>query len=706
MPPAPLLRRIVRRFFPSSLLLVSLVLAVPALAFAQRTLPGTQFSAAHTVYDQTKGVAIATGGARLAYQGAVLEADEIVYNDRLHQAVARGNVRVRQEARLVFADVAVYNLRDQSFELSNVRLGEKRAYLSARSAQGNPKAMTLTDATFVYDRPGPFAPTLRAATLRYEEGEAIRAERVRLGIGLFQPIVLPSFTQNLGDAPAKELTLNGGYRSTLGLFALVGYQAPIRPGLRLGADLGLYSNRGVMIGPAGSYTFGDAAQGGSGTLRSGYIHDNGDRLDDLLGRPVPKDRGFVRWEHRQRVNERLTLAGEINYWSDSEVVRDFRSRDFNRMQTPDSFLEAAYAADNLSVSLFSRLHPNRYHEVQQRLPEVRFDLLPSPLLAGVQQRAQASVAVLREDAPLGPTTRSDRYDAYYGLTRAFTPREWLAFQALAGGRVTHYARPLGGRNDYTRTLGELGFDAELRASGLYAYKNERWGIDGLRHLVTPRLSYRYIPGGDKGRAYIPPIDRRAFTTYLEPFGLGDQRNLDDLRKTNTVRLALDNRLQTRDTTHGSRDLVALNLAADLRFAKADGERDFSAVHAELRLTPANWLEFEVYQSIDPYEGDLREFNTGLTLRDGNVHAARLSTHYLRGEIEEYILDYSYRFNEGWQALAELHYDRRQDRFVERTFGVRQTVGNLWWVQYSVSYFRGLRRESSFRFNVEVELATF
>jgi LPS-assembly protein len=699
-----LLPRIVFRFL---LTLLVLTLGLPHLATAQRFLPGTEFRADETVYDFATGVATAKGNVRLAYQGAVLEAEEMVYNDRLHQAVARGEVRVRHGARLMLASVAVYNLQEERFELTDLKFGQGKAYFTAARAEGTPARMTLTNAMFVYDKPGPFAPTLRAASLEFVEGEEIRAERVRIGIGMFQPFALPSFTRPLGGAPAKELTLNGGYRSTLGLHATIGYLLPIRANIRAGAELGLYSNRGVLIGPAATYSFGDDDRGGRGTLRSGYIHDNGDRFEDILGRPVPKDRGFVRWEHQQRLSPRTTLFGEVNYWSDSEVTRDFRSREFNRVQTPDSFLEAVYAADNYSLSLFSRLHPNRYHRVQQRLPELRFDLLPTPLAGGIHQRAQAGVALLREDDPFDePTLRSDRYDAYYGLTRTFTPRDWFSFQALAGGRVTHYARALGGRDDYTRTLGELGFDAELRASGLYAYRNERWGIDGLRHLITPRLGYRYIPQGDRGRPYIPSIDRRAFTTYLEPFGLGDQRNIDDLRKTNTLRIGLDNTLQTRDPAYGSRDLVSFNLAADLRFDKQPGERDFSAVHAELRLTPAPWLEFDIYQSLDPYDGKLGELNTGLILNDGDVHAVRLGTHYLRGEIEEYVLDYRYRFNEVWQALTELHYDRRQDRFVERTFGIRQTIGNLWWVQYEASYFRGLRRESSFRFRIEIELATF
>ena len=43
----------------------------------------------------------------------------------------------------------------------------------------------------------------------------------------------------------------------------------------------------------------------------------------------------------------------------------------------------------------------------------------------------------RLDAGL-PTLTTDRYDAYYSLTRPISPSEWLAFAPVAGGRVTHY----------------------------------------------------------------------------------------------------------------------------------------------------------------------------------------------------------------------------------------------------------------------------
>ena len=53
-----------------------------------------------------------------------------------------------------------------------------------------------------------------------------------------------------------------------------------------------------------------------------YINDGGDRSTDILGDPVPRDRSYLTWEHRQTYGEHFTFDGEFNYWSDSEILRE------------------------------------------------------------------------------------------------------------------------------------------------------------------------------------------------------------------------------------------------------------------------------------------------------------------------------------------------------------------------------------------------
>ena len=422
---------------------------------------------------------------------------------------------------------------------------------------------------------------------------------------------------------------------------------------------------------------------------------------------MPKNRGYAEWNHHQQITENLTLIGQLNYWRDSEIVRDFRPSEFFRVQQPDTFVESVYSSPNYLVSLFARFQPNTFHRVQQRLPELRFDLLPLALGNGFYERFNASVVALRDNPPGGgPTISSDRLDAYYALSRPIKPSEWLTFTPMAGARVTHYAHLQGPRSDYTRTLGEIGFDSEMRISGTYEYKNPRLKIDGLRHLLTPRLSYRYIPEAEKGARYIPAIDRRSFSTYLQPLGLGDTRNIDDLHSTNTLRLGFDNTLQTRDPVYGSRDLVVLNIANDFRFDRAPRERRMSEIHSELAIMPARWLELGIYQSFAPQDLTLREFNTGITVRDGQEWEAHFASNFLRGELNDYFLEGSRRLNEVFDGIIHLRYDARQERFNEQMYGIRHNIGNTWRIEYLITLYDGPRRESRFGFSVRVDALRF
>ncbi|MDR2675122.1 MAG: LPS-assembly protein LptD [Opitutaceae bacterium] len=709
--------------------ILALALAAQRLHAAPAGQPG--FNAGSLDTDPATGEYVGTGGARLDYQDALLTADEIRYHPRTRTATARGHVELTRAGQRAVAGEITCRLADGTFSATDIRLGGFPFYVSGEHAAGTPSEITLTNARLAYTEPGPLAPALNAGTLIYGPGRRIRTRDASLGLGPLPLLPLPRLDQPLG---ASAATLPGidarlGQRGNLGFFLGLGIEAPVLDGVKAGGAATFHTKRGLLIGPSATYDT-TALPGGraAGSLATGFIHDYGERLADVLGRPIQPDRGFIAWTHRQAITEKLSLFGELHYWSDSEVTRDFRPGEFYRLQHPDNFLEADYTGKNYVISLLARAQPNPFHAVQQRLPELRFDLLPVATGLGLYQRLQLSAAALTDDSPAAgvPAIDSHRLDGYYALERPVAFGDWGAFTPLIGGRLTHYADagPGGGGGGYTRALGEIGFDASLRANGVFDCKNEQWRIDGLRHLLTPRLSYRYIPRADKGRPRIPAIDDRTFTTYLQPPGLGDQRHIDDLRPANTLRIALDQTLQTRHPEYGSRDLATLNLAADLRFGRAaaaadddaagqdggrqaGGGRHLSDLQAEFALMPAGWLRFDLFTSLDSGAFALRELNTGLTLHDGEAWSLTLSNEYLRGQIEEYVGDFRYRFNEVWRGYLRLHYDARETRFNERTIGLIQNIANgLWTIRYGVTLYDGNTRESHFGFNINITLARF
>lgn len=662
-------------------------------------------------FDFGTGIGILKGHARLQNGPALLTADEITYNQKTGVAVAIGQVTLTRGPVRILTDKLTYDLAPGTFATGALRTGRYPFYISGSSATGNLKELSLQNAVVSYHEPGPWQPTVYTNTISYAPGQNIHATAPRLGLGGAQTLPLPKFQQNLNEPLASYLTFNGGFRKSLGAFGEMGLRIPVKDGVKVGGDIGFYTARGLMAGPSASYRGPNDGEDLRGFFRSGFIHDHGEKLTDVLGRPISSNRGYVEWQHAQRLTENLTLAATVNWWKDSEIVRDFYPKYFFPVQEPDSFVESVYTGHNYLVSAFARVQPNAFNPVQERLPEVRFDLLPFAVGQGFYQRFNASAVVLRERPPAGlsPRLESDRLDAYYALTRPFTPREWLSITPLAGGRVTHYSGTVGARQAgaYTRVLGELGFDADLRASATYDYKNPQWKIDGLRHLLTPKLSYRYIPQGDLGRRYIPAIDRREpLTSYLRPLGLGDQRSIDDLHATNTVRLGVDNAVQTRDPAYGSRDLLVLNVAADFRFHREPGDRDLSEIHSEFAFMPAPWLQVDSYHSFTPQTGTLQEFNSGVTIRDGRAWSVRFSNNFLRRESEEYRIEGRIHVNESYDVLARLAYDARARRLNEQAYGIVQNLENTWLIEYVVSVRSGSRRENGFGFNIQIETRNF
>jgi len=690
-----------------TLLLCAAFLACPLLLRAADKTQMVFSSEQPTYFDGRTKEAVGIGNAQLAYGDLLLTADEIRYNTATKVAIAHGHAIMTQGARRLLADSLTFNLNDGTYTVQSLRMGEYPLNLTGSSATGDKRNITLNDARATFHAPGPFVPTLRADKLVYAPGTKLQAEGASLGIGGVRPVTFSLFSQNLKEPLLSYVSLSAGYRASLGAYLESGLHLPVADGIRLGLDLGIYTARGVMIGPAGSYGNTQDENTFQGYVRSGFISDHGDRMTDVLGKPVPKNRGYVEWQHQQQVTPDLTLAGQVNYWKDSEILRDFRPQEFFAVQEPDSFLEAVCRGDNYFVSAFTRFQPNDFNPVQQRLPELRFDLLPLAVGNGFTETFNASMAVLRDVPPSGgPTLDSTRLDTFYSLSRTFTPQPWMTFTPVVGGRVTYYDQAMGGRSSYTRTLGEVGFDAAVRTNATYDYQNEPWRINGLRHLMTPRLLYRYIPQADKGQVHIPPIDRQTFSTYLQPLELGALRNIDQLHATNTLRLEIDNTLQTRDSVYGSRDLLVFNVAADFRFDRSPAERDVSEIHTEFAVMPARWMQFDVYSSFAPQSFTMREFNSGLTIHDGDQWSVRFSSNFLRHELEGYFIESRYRVNEAYEAIGRLAYDARKHRFNEQFYGIRQNLSNLWLVEYAVTLYDGPRRESNFGFNVQVQALGF
>ncbi len=227
-----------------------------------------------------------------------------------------------------------------------------------------------------------------------------------------------------------------------------------------------------------------------------------------------------------------------------------------------------------------------------------------------------------------------------------------------------------------RTIGETGFDATLRAIGTFDYKSPLWKIDGLRHLFEPKISYRYSPKAADGAAYIPTIDRDTFTTYMEPFSIADQRNVDEFSRIDTLRISLNNTLQTRSKSYCSRDLATLNFSTDYRFSHNPGIRPLSDLYTEATFSPTPWLQLEACQRYDFHQTEQSELNFSISIMDQKAWNLRFVSHYLRDNYQESLFNYSQRLNEVFDILTKLRYTSFQPTKLRLMPARRSDLDNL------------------------------
>src|SRR5690606_488005 len=307
-------------------LLLSFLLSLPLFNVSGQEPVAPQITADVFEAEFATGAAVYRGNATARYGDVVVKADELRYNVRERIIEARGHVVLtRGDTRLLAAELS-YQLDSRTYRVRDLRFGQLPVYVSGSLVEGDRQLLQFTDARVTYGEPGRFAPTFSADTVTFDPArDRVRAEGARVGLGLWQPLPLPATEIPTNIPFLSYLSLDGGYNSFLGAYADIGVQVPVGGGFSLGGNLGGYTQRGVLLGPAASYRVNEGTdQEMIGAFNSGYVHDNGERLTDLRGKPVPKDRGFVTWSHRQRFGERLSLAALVNYWSDSEVLRDFR----------------------------------------------------------------------------------------------------------------------------------------------------------------------------------------------------------------------------------------------------------------------------------------------------------------------------------------------------------------------------------------------
>lgn len=618
----------------------------------------------------------------LTWDDVILRCETLVYREENTVVEARGNVRLTRPGFRLTSPRVDYNLSDGSFTTGRLRLAVPPAFVAGASAIGDRTSATITDATVYQGEPARYSLALEAAVVTVDEDGTVDVTAPQLSGPVLPNIPLPDFSREL-IIPATDFSFDIGDRGNLGPYAQFQALHPVSAEFFVGGNLDGYLDRGILFGPAARWEAGlfDDPSWARAELDTGVLlDDNGDVGVDRIGEPIDRDRWFATARYRQQVGDHLNVRAQAHAWSDSAVTRDFRWEQFDHNQQPDSFAEIVYAKGQMSISALLRPRLNEFQIMAERLPEVRFDLYPTALGGGLYHQFTARAAWLRWKAPGFPERDTARLDGTWTLLRPvtlapgvrFTPQTTITGVGWSDGATDDADTP-------SRLLGQLGFDLSLTAARIWDVDNDRWNVNGLRHLVRPVLKYRWRFDGGDDPAEIIAVDRATLITAREPLDLRDRPWLDvEPGDFHRLRIGVENRLQTRDEEGRSRDLLALNLYQDFDFDPVrDDQPEWTFFTTELRAQPLSWLGFSLYNRFVTEELTLMENLFALTIRDGPKWWLRFQVDYLDELIDHYRLRGLYNIRENLAVYADLEYDAEADLLTEQLYGVRYRWRKHW-----------------------------
>lgn len=714
-----------RSFFILTLLFVQLSL--------RATLP--ELSSIDPIeYDEKAQRLIAKNDAQLQLDQIRVKADRITYYREYSLADAIGRVVINAQGIRLLAERLSYDGENKEFALDDLRTGYWPYHLSAKSAGGTNNYINLNETTLYYGTPSIMTPNIKAKSVNFNNGRSssIKFKKATVRLGPIPIFYLPSYTHYFSEAPL-HLEATTGSDSQLGVYLQTTYLAQITPSLRAGLNLDLYTKRGLLIGPAAQYSHSSKSHSLVGAFSSGIIRDNAETFIDNNGEETSSTRGYAEWKHRHQIGKRFQLINSLSYWSDSEATLDFRDSYFNKNRRPDNFTEASYLGKNYLLSAFGRFPSGNFHLTQQRIPEVRLDVFPTPLwITGAYHHGSASYSLLREDFintfdnGINPIlfdpdyTQYQRLEINYSIQRPLRLKDWVTLTPMANTRLTHYQNQtmdanvgdifsLSPNKKTSREIYSFGFDLEARAHANYPTINKLWEINGLRHTLRPIAKYRYYSKDNKNNQ-IAAIERRAFDLSRPIVDLNDLRYSDTLNPTQLLRVGVENLYQTRSEGYGSRNLASLNVYQDVLLDADNYERydnqPSESLHAswvELMLRPAPWLRFDMSARFKTKDLTLEQLMTRSTLINGGSWQIGLSTDMLRKQINQYRIDFICKLSERYALFTNVRFDGQTNEFTHTRIGINTKIGNLWQLIYALTFRNNTSRESDFSLTVNLRL---
>jgi LPS-assembly protein len=657
-------------------------------------------------YDDELKRLVAEPNARLQSGDVLLTADRIEYDRNQSEALALGKVILSDGIIRLLAGKIRINLESGDFNASEVKAGiHPWALFSNEISRRNSIIKAIDSSLYILGKENN-EPNLNIEKLTMDqENRSFQAKGVKFKIGDQWVGRLPSFS---GKAKKNswKYNLNGGKKNNLGWYLGTGGKWALLPSVDLNTDVTAYSKRGLLLSPGLEWNGENSRSNYIGNVESAWINDRGDNLgNDLRGTAIDRRRYYLKSYTINRINENWRITAQLEKEEDSEVFRDFQRERFADYQWNDSFGEIAYDGKNWSLSSLTRWQANKHESTIEQMPNIRFDLFPTPLLDTKFYNSLAfEFSAFRQKNYWGNLLeKSNKFDLGYKLIRPIKIKNGLIYSPHVTYRRQDYS--LSGPNA-NRSFGEWGNELRYELAGDYDWENPTWKIDQIRHIIGFSISHRKTRRlSHSNELLIPKIDEPFADLNLGSIDLMDRIEADGLEPHEVVRIGWENEFLTQNVTN-SRSLASLDFFQDLyhtRDGLANQKKEF---FTNISLRPAYWISLNGQSKIDTSQSEVIRNSYSVWITDGTINEFEIGYFKYLNFADQWRFSGSHQWDEDINLRGSISYETNSGEIPYWQTAVEYKSSPIWTWIFSLTGRKGTSKENETEFSLSTRLFAF
>jgi hypothetical protein len=560
-------------------------------------------------YLQGEGKVIARGNVTMTQNNVKLFCEEGIFDVNANIAYIKGNVKVIRDKTILYGKDVIYNFNKDTAELIDIRIEDPPIYGVSGEAEklGKDKYILRNGYVSTCDLKDPHYRLISKQITIYPQDKVI-ANNVVLKVGKMSLLYIPRYTQSLKDkTPPMEIV--PGKSKDYGIFALGRWFYSREKENKGTLLLDWYEKRGWGIGATQkveSKDFGQAFAKYYSLKDKMYELDKRNSLFDLYPdrknidpKYLENNRYRADLSYQTQLYSKLSVITQFHKFSDNYFIKDFFEREYDINPNPLSYILASYPFSNSSLSLLMQKRVNRFQSQTEYLPQLEYNFF--------KQELGLSKFYIESDNKLGTLTYKRAYSGldedaarlYSHDTLSYVGKvKWIKIIPYAGAYGAFYSKNAFGDHDIWRLAPEMG--ATLNTD-FYKIFDKSWkllgeGIDKMRHVLTPEVTYSYI--------HDPTVSNNNIFQFDSD---------DSLAREEKVVFALKNKLQLKNKKR-TWDFVYFSPSFEYMIHPEGHKSYFSTINADLEVYPKDWLALKADSSYDVPTRRFSSFNADFSIQ--------------------------------------------------------------------------------------------